>query len=43
MCIRDRLSQAEHDPLAAAVLVTDSQELADAVEAAVRRLSLIHI
>ena len=33
----DLLSQAEHDPLAAAVLVTDSQELADAVEAAVRR------
>ncbi|MCL2092038.1 MAG: histidinol dehydrogenase [Micrococcales bacterium] len=30
----DMLSQAEHDPLAAAVLVTDSPELADAVERA---------
>jgi histidinol dehydrogenase len=30
----DLVSQAEHDPLAAAVLVTDSPELADAVEAA---------
>nr|WP_237525255.1 histidinol dehydrogenase [Streptomyces sp. SID4985] len=29
----DLISQAEHDPLAAAVLVTDSVELADAVEA----------
>ena len=28
----DRMSQAEHDTLAAAVLVTDSTELADAVE-----------
>ncbi|MFF0088672.1 histidinol dehydrogenase [Streptomyces canus] len=28
----DLISQAEHDPLAAAVLVTDSVELADAVE-----------
>ncbi|MGW7316630.1 histidinol dehydrogenase [Streptomyces sp. NPDC054854] len=28
----DLISQAEHDPLAAAVLVTDSAELADAVE-----------
>ncbi|UUN31083.1 histidinol dehydrogenase [Streptomyces sp. FIT100] len=28
----DLISQAEHDPLAAAVLVTDSPELADAVE-----------
>ncbi|QNP62822.1 histidinol dehydrogenase [Streptomyces genisteinicus] len=28
----DLISQAEHDPLAAAVLVTDSEELADAVE-----------
>jgi histidinol dehydrogenase len=28
----DLLSQAEHDPLAASVLVTDSEELADAVE-----------
>lgn len=30
----DLLSQAEHDPLAAAVLVTPSERLADAVEAA---------
>ena len=30
----DLVSQAEHDPLAAAVLVTDSPELADAVEQA---------
>ena len=30
----DLLSQAEHDPMAAAVLVTDSEELADAVDAA---------
>jgi histidinol dehydrogenase len=29
----DLISQAEHDPLAAAILVTDSLELADAVEA----------
>jgi histidinol dehydrogenase len=29
----DLVSQAEHDPLAAAVLVTDSVELADAVQA----------
>jgi histidinol dehydrogenase len=29
----DLVSQAEHDPLAASVLVTDSDELADAVEA----------
>ncbi|MGR8011117.1 histidinol dehydrogenase [Streptomyces hypolithicus] len=28
----DLISQAEHDPLAAAVLVTDSEQLADAVE-----------
>ena len=36
----DLVSQAEHDPLAAAVLVTDSPELADAVEAAlVRRVA----
>ncbi|MFZ1286539.1 MAG: histidinol dehydrogenase [Candidatus Phosphoribacter sp.] len=33
----DLLSQAEHDPLAASVLVTDSPELADAVEAALAR------
>ncbi|GAA4353179.1 histidinol dehydrogenase [Angustibacter luteus] len=30
----DLVSQAEHDPLAAAVLVTDDEDLADAVEAA---------
>lgn len=29
----DLISQAEHDPMAAAVLVTDSEELADATEA----------
>ncbi|MEI2765844.1 MAG: histidinol dehydrogenase [Dermatophilaceae bacterium] len=33
----DLLSQAEHDPLAAAVLVTDTPALADAVEAALAR------
>ena len=33
----DLISQAEHDPLAAAVLVTDSTELADAVATAVER------
>lgn len=33
----DLISQAEHDTLAAAVLVTDSAELADAVEAEVAR------
>jgi histidinol dehydrogenase len=33
----DLVSQAEHDPLAAAVLVTDSPALADAVEAALAR------
>ena len=31
----DLLSQAEHDPLSSAVLVTDSRELAEAVRAAV--------
>jgi len=36
----DLVSQAEHDPLAAAVLVTDSAALADAVDAAlVRRVA----
>ncbi len=36
----DLVSQAEHDPLAAAVLVTDSADLAEAVELAlVRRVS----
>ncbi len=33
----DLISQAEHDPLAAAVLVTDSEQLADAVQAEVER------
>ncbi len=33
----DLVSQAEHDPMAAAVLVTDSPELADAVQAALAR------
>jgi histidinol dehydrogenase len=33
----DLISQAEHDPLAASVLVTDSQELADRVEAELAR------
>ncbi|MEP6650027.1 MAG: histidinol dehydrogenase, partial [Lapillicoccus sp.] len=33
----DLVSQAEHDPLAAAVLVTDSEELAAAVEEALTR------
>ena len=33
----DLLSQAEHDPAAASVLITDSEELADAVDTALRR------
>ena len=33
----DLLSQAEHDPAAASVLITDSVELADAVDAALKR------
>ncbi len=33
----DLVSQAEHDPMAAAVLVTDSLELADAVDAELER------
>jgi histidinol dehydrogenase len=33
----DLISQAEHDPLAAAVLVTDSEELAEAVRGEVER------
>jgi histidinol dehydrogenase len=33
----DLISQAEHDPLAASVLITDSEALADAVEAALAR------
>src|SRR6202012_3345606 len=33
----DLISQAEHDPLAASVLVTDSVQLADAVDAEVER------
>ena len=35
----DLLAQAEHDPAAQSILVTDSAALADAVEAAVRRSS----
>ncbi|MBV7256017.1 histidinol dehydrogenase [Pacificimonas sp. WHA3] len=38
----DLLSQAEHDPVAQAILITDSAELADAVAAAVPR-ALAHI
>ena len=39
----DLLSQAEHDPLASAILVTDSQEIAKAVSQAVgRRLKDLH-
>jgi histidinol dehydrogenase len=34
----DLISQAEHDPMAASVLVTDSSELADAVDVEVKRL-----
>ncbi len=37
----DLVSQAEHDELAAAVLVTDSPELAAAVDAEVQRLSAV--
>ena len=33
----DLLSQAEHDPLAGSILITDSEELAEAVEAALLR------
>lgn len=33
----DLLSQAEHDPAAASVLITDSEEFADAVDAALAR------
>jgi histidinol dehydrogenase len=33
----DLLSQAEHDPMAGSILITDSEELADAVEAALLR------
>jgi len=36
----DLLSQAEHDPAAASVLVTDSPELADAVVAELERLAV---
>jgi len=38
----DLVSQAEHDPLAGAVLVTDSPELADAVQAKVTELVANH-
>jgi len=37
----DLISQAEHDELAAALLVTDSPELADAVESEVARLAAL--
>jgi histidinol dehydrogenase len=37
----DLISQAEHDPLAAAVLVTDSVELADAVDAELKRRTAV--
>ncbi len=33
----DLISQAEHDPLAASVLITDSEQLADAVDAELER------
>ena len=33
------ISQAEHDPAAASVLITDSEPLADAVEAEIQRLA----
>jgi len=33
----DLLSQAEHDPMAGSILITDSEELAEAVEAALLR------
>jgi len=35
----DLVSQAEHDPLAGSVLITDSEELADAADAAAERRS----
>ena len=38
----DLISQAEHDPLAASVLVTDSVELADAVDARARPAGRAH-
>ena len=37
VCAADLIAQAEHDPLATSVLVTDSAELARAVQAAVER------
>lgn len=37
----DLISQAEHDELAAAVLVTDSDELADRVQSELKRLSAL--
>jgi len=39
----DLVSQAEHDPLAGAVLVTDSPELAEAVQAQVTELVAKHV
>lgn len=38
----DLVSQAEHDPLAGAVLVTDAPELAQAVQTAVEQLVAVH-
>lgn len=35
---RDLISQAEHDPAAASVLITDSEELASAVDAAIEEM-----
>ena len=37
----DLLSQAEHDPLAGSVLITDSPDLADAVNAALAKLAAV--
>ncbi len=37
ICAADLIAQAEHDPLATSILITDSPELARAVQAAVER------
>lgn len=37
LCAADLIAQAEHDPLATAILITDSPPLAEAVSAAVER------
>jgi len=37
-CAADLIAQAEHDPLATAILITDSQDLIDRVEAEVDRM-----